>query len=519
MSTRPLSRLALALCGLACWVLGCAANSPFQQDFVEVVTPNFHVTSSLGDDMTRDLVRDLEVFHAGVLYAVGLEAELAPRTRTRVLAFDGRSPSRPFAVRGAAASLVPSIEGATLMIRAPGRFEERVDPDMRHQYAHRVLRDHSPGLLPLWYEEGRAQLAGTIAIRSGEVGIGRIAAAQRARVLDWRRSDLAEIVRVRQVAQLSEKDRTLFEAQSWALVHTLFFSDGSRRQGRSDLDQIRVAYGQSADWARVSVVDLLDTDDEALTARVYAHLESKKFRGALLRVETFGAEELLLRPISRGVANARLAELALELESWKLAEDYFERVLLERPGDSLALAGSALARARAGDFEALDDLADRARQAEGDREATAGATRERAKRELWLGWAYLARADQADQSDGADSKGDAASARRIAEAAFRTSLESSAGSSGEGAAAWLGLALAGVGEVPVGRADQADEAYRRLDQARGLQPGALRIRLASARIAAALGRETAAESEAAQVISRSHWRALIRDAEPFIRDR
>ncbi len=502
-STRP-SRFAWLTCTLACWVLGCAAASPFRQDFVEVVTPNFHVTSSLGEAMTRVLVRDLELFHAGVLHAVGLEAELAPRTRTRVLAFDGRGPTRPFAVRGASSSVVPSIEGATLMIRAPGRFEERVDPETRHQYAHRVLRDHSAGLLPLWYEEGRAQLASTIAIRAGEVEIGRIAAAQRARVLDWRRRDLAEIVRVRQVASVSEADRALFEAQSWALVHTLLFADASRRQGRSDLDRIALAYRQSADWARVSVVDLLGTDDEALTARVYGHLEGKKFRATRLRVEAFAPEELSLQPVAASVANIRLAELALELKRWELALEYFERALRERPGDSLALAGSALARARDGDVEALDELAARARQATAPE--TSGASRERAKRERWLGWAYLARADQAR------SEPEAAAAREAADRAFRASLESSAGS-GEGAAAWTGLALAWVG-----RADDAEEVYRRLEQARLLQPGALRIQLAAARVSAQLGRETAAASEAAQVVSRSHWRELIEAAERFIPD-
>lgn len=481
--------------------VGCASHSPFNQTFVEVVTPNFHVTSSLGDEATRTLALDLEVFHAGALFALGIDADTPTRTRTRVLAFDGRSATRPFAVRGAASFLVPTIDGPTLVIRATGSFSERVEPDTRHAYAHRVLRDQVPTLLPLWYEEGRAQVASTVAVNRDQAEVGRIIPAHRERILDWRKGGLAEIVQVRQVARRSPASRRDFEAQAWGLAHTLLFSKDSRRGGMPDLDRLARAFAGAEAWQMPAVTDVLRTSEEALTARVYAHLENEKFRGSRMRIDGLDPDALELSPVGVAEARTRMAELALELGRPGLAEEYFDRALSASADSGSARAGRALARARQNDFGELDALASGAREAGG---------RDAARRERWLGWAYLAQAEHVAASTGEAGRRDVAldAARR----AFRQSLEVEGRTQHE-AEAWVGLALC---EVVAGTGGEA--AYRLLEKARAQQPGALRIRLASARIAASLGRQSAASSEAGEVISRSHWLDLEREAEPFSQD-
>ena len=97
--------------------LGCASSSPFNQAFVELRSPHFILTSSLGESATRALARDLEVFHAAVLEALGIPLGVHGEQPTRVVAFDGRGVSRPFAIRGQGASLVPGLDGLTLMVR------------------------------------------------------------------------------------------------------------------------------------------------------------------------------------------------------------------------------------------------------------------------------------------------------------------------------------------------------------------------------------------------------------------
>lgn len=164
---------------VACLILlaigtGCASVSPWNQGFVEVVTPNFRVTSSFGEAAARSLALELETLHAGTLYALGLPPDGRLPNRTRVVAFDDRGFGRPFAIRGEPASWIPSVDAPILMIRAPGSFAERVTADLRNRYARRVLRALSRERPPLWYAEGRGYLASTIRVSGTIAEIGNI---------------------------------------------------------------------------------------------------------------------------------------------------------------------------------------------------------------------------------------------------------------------------------------------------------------------------------------------------------
>ena len=141
---RRLVPVLLALVGA-----GCASVSPWNQTFVEVRTPNFVVTTSHGEDAARALARELETFHAGVLYAVGLDPDARLPNPTRVVAFDDRGFTRPFAIRGEVASLLPRVDAPLLLIRAPGDFAERLPTEVRRRYARRVLRASSRARPPL----------------------------------------------------------------------------------------------------------------------------------------------------------------------------------------------------------------------------------------------------------------------------------------------------------------------------------------------------------------------------------
>ncbi len=498
-------RLAL-LIGMAGLVAGCATSSPFNQEFVELETPHFTLTSSLGETATIALARNLELFHAGVVDAIGLagEPESGPgrpaMPRTQVFAFDDRSVERPFAVRGEPTQILNRAEGMTWVFRAGRSFDERASADLRHQYAHQLIRDRSPTPRPLWYEEGVAQLAGTVEEVIDGVRIGRIFPAHRQLLLDWRRSTLAAKMRKTNLANDSVPERRLFEAQSWAIAHTLRFAEGEPNTQDSALDRYRRALDEGGPRAQENARDGLRMSDEVLTDRVYLHMDRKRLRLRLIRVEGWGPEKLRFTSLPRASGGARLASLALALGRPGLAEEYFERALREDPNHSAAQAGLAVVAGWEGRGDALDEFASAALASNPDNPEI----------HRRLGMAYQLAAQNTQES--ADRE------RRIREAreAFARVLRALP----RDVEARVGMGrielIEAEGREPKARFEGAERATEWFEAAGVLRPGALVIELEKARAEQLAGLGRAAELRAENVISRTHSLELTREARALL---
>lgn len=502
---RPMGRI-FAL-GAACLAMACATVSPFNQDFVELETPHFVLTSSLGEAATIELARNLEFFHAGVVDAMGLaggpEAESsgpAAMPRTRVFAFDDRSVERPFAVRGEPTHILDQPEGMVWIFRAGRSFDERVSVEVRHQYAHQLLRDRSPSPRPLWYEEGVAQLAGTVEEAAGGVRIGRMVEAHRALLLDWRRNSLAAKMRKSNLSNETSPERRLFEAQSWAIAHTLRFAGDEPNSGDSALDQYRRALDEGGARAAENARKVLGVSDAILTERIYQHLERKRLRVRLVSVSGWDPEKVRTVQLSRAEGRARLGFLGLALGRPALAEEYFERALSEDSNHLLAQAGLAVVAAGEGRSEGLDQFASK----------TLAFGSEDPALQRHLGMAYQLLAQRA--------QGDAEREQRIENA--RDTLRQVLVALPRDVEARLKMGqlelFEGQGGTASERFEHAQRALEWFEAASALRPGALGIELEKARAEQAAGLTRAAEVRANEVISRSHSTALVAEARAIL---
>jgi len=485
----PGSSALAGLCAVLTFVglFGCANSSPFNQKFVEVRTANFHVISSLGEEQTRVLARDLEVFHAGVMAALGLDPDLTRSRPTEVIAFDGRGLSRPFSVRGAGASLIPTIDGPVLMIRAVGGFRERVDPDTRHRYAHRILRDLSKAQAPLWYEEGRAQIAATIEQSGDVVLVGRSRGRHRRKLLDWRHQDLSGAMERHSLAHASDADRERFQARTWAIVHTLLFDSPKKRDGMRALDSVRRAFESDQPRQLLEATRALGEGSE-LTARIYAHLEEERHRVDRFQLGGLQLADFELQRVPPVVARDRLANLALDLGRPLLAAEYFERALRDRPDYPPSLAGLVLADALAGRADRIDERAEQV-ATHADSDAVASSR---------LGLALVVSA--VDLPAGRERESRLHSARELLE----RSLQLEPGRS---------QARIGMGMSFLAAQDDPDRAREFFEAVQRERPGALELELWLARVQLQLGRPNGARSHLAVAISRSHSRLIRKAAE------
>ena len=486
---------------IACLILlaigtGCASVSPWNQDFVEVVTPNFRVTSSFGEAATRSLALELETLHAGTLYALGLSPDGRLPNRTRVVAFDDRGFGRPFAIRGEPASWIPSVDAPILMIRAPGSFAERLTADLRHRYARRVLRALSRERPPLWYAEGRAYLASTIRVSGTIAEIGRLHPEHARAIVEWKRSDLADVFDVTRLDDRSRASRAEFEAASWALVHTILFDAPQKQAGRRALERVRVGFESGRTGPLADAIEKLGSR-RALAERVWTHLGSGKHRVDRVQIAGLEPGEIASRTLSPREAHVALAELALDLDRPALALEYFDRARQEAPGDAPSSrpdveAGRALALLRLG-------RAAEARDAHVERRPDASVAARAAEIEL-----ELARASR-----------DAVERQGHFDLALAHLREAETAEGARAARVWLALARLIDGEIPTGQGDTLTAA-RCLELARAARTGALEIDLVDAELRAAEGRKRAAAFAAREVVSRSHDPMLRKRARRYL---
>ncbi len=481
----------MALLALLAWIAaatGCASRSPAQQEFVEVRTRSFLLTSSLSSEDSLEFARRLEFFHAGVLSLLGLEDAAPPAIPIPVLVFDDRSPARPFAVENEAAYLLDAVATPILVFRGARDFSARATPELRHRHAQRVLRDHAGAELPLWFEWGAAQLARTIEDLDAGVRVGRKDAQLQARVLDWRKQDLLSVLQTSDLSEMTRLQREAFEAEVWAIAHTLEFSQSSPGRG-SLLRAYRAALASREAGVRENAFEAIGLSKAALASRVIRHLESRQSTVRVLEPRGWSPRRIEVLPLSRAESRARLGGLALLLERPALAAEHFDLALAADPELRSAQIGRVRAAALQNESAAADAF------------FGALALTAEAPAELQVAAGDAARALATTTADPA-LRGRALAFARERYAAVLEKQDSSAPAAAIDAR--MGMALSHL-EV---EGESAAESIEWLEAVRAARPGSLLLEFRLAEAEAKTGASRAAALRARNIVSRTHARAL-----------
>ena len=463
-------------------VLGCASGPLHKRDWFEVETQHFTIASSLDREATMELASDLERFRSAVEYLQGANPAPPPEiTRTQVYAFDGRGFSRPFAVRGASGTFIPTQRGGVIVLRTGKGWRGDTTRELRHEYVHFLFRNRQGINQPIWFDEGFAQFASTIEVGDESVRVGGVPAehVQQLRNSNW--LSPKRMLPLRDLGALGPKQRDVFRAQSWALVHLLLLDQGSPARARSDAQRYLEEVEKGTPPTR-AFESAFGVTGEELLRRLGDVVPGQRFRSAALRVRATPSR-FELRPIAADDVLTRLGWLSIWLNKPDQAAKYFHMAGSKNVRNARARAGLASAeRLREHWDEANPHYA----------AALAGAPSD-AIVQLEAAHSYRQRAEAASDPE---SRADLAARARLH---YQRSIDASPR---------VAEPHAGVGATYLIRGEPSAQSADPLERARELQPSSLEIELLRAESAVARGHLGLGRHRALNVVSRTHSRKL-----------
>ena len=241
----------LILVSILAVTVGPAAAAP---DWIRIESPHFELFTNAGERSGRRTVVYFEQVRDFFLKTGNVGK--VPSSPVRIIRF--RSPKefkpyRPF--KAAAAFYMSSPKQDLIVIGTPGRQTKNAAV---HEYVHLLVK-HSGAKLPVWLNEGLAELYSTFEPQGKQVAFGKAA-----RVLGDRKwLALKELMSVDyDSSHFDAHDRTkVFYAQSWALTHMLCLSKPYSDRFSDFLKGVDGGTGEEAfRWVYGKTLDQVESD-------------------------------------------------------------------------------------------------------------------------------------------------------------------------------------------------------------------------------------------------------------------
>ncbi len=323
-------------------------------------TPNFVIFSHVGERATRAIASDVEELHA-VLGAFSPPESSSP-VPTYIYVFRNDRDFRPYKpLREGRPSPVsgfftPRDHGNYIAI--DGNATRDATAIVYHEYVHYFVANNLRGL-PLWFEEGLAELYSSFRSKGDKVQFGFPDPIHLVLLSNSSFIPLDELLTADHHSDLyNERDRkSMFYAESWTLVHYLLVdSDERRAQTLAFLDLVRAGLPVTQALTRA-----LDTDIESLERELRLYSQRLVFNHLESPVSIEVDLPVTIRRMSHADVLYRLGDLLAEREAASPeAASHFEAAVQADPQHGLswsALGVLAEQHARWGEARSLHDRA------------------------------------------------------------------------------------------------------------------------------------------------------------------
>ena len=316
---------------------GTAVAAP---NWVRIESPHFELFTNAGERSGRRTILYFE--QARDFFLKTGNVGKVPSSLTRIILFRSPKEFEPYRPYKATSAFYRSGPKQDLIVMgSPGRQTRHTAV---HEYVHLLVK-HSGAELPVWLNEGLAEIFSTLEPQGKQVVFGKAARALGDR--QW--LPFKELISVDYKSpHFDERDRSkVFYAQSWALAHMLCLSNQYRERfsdflkgvdGNTSEEAFRRVYGKTLDQVENDFKRYVV--QPRLTALVYKIRLSKPAEKPIVQPATATdvsliKADLLVGPNKRDQALVIYRDLARQNPGdWRIPEGLGYLAIYSRDGDS-----------------------------------------------------------------------------------------------------------------------------------------------------------------------------------------
>jgi tetratricopeptide (TPR) repeat protein len=253
------------------------ASLPAADQWIRLTTPHFEMYTTAGENRAREALRYFEQVRSFFVQSSGAPSE--PDARVRIIAFRGEKQYRPYRINEFATAFYTGNADRDYIVMQ--EISSLQYPVAIHEYTHLIIR-HSGLKLPVWLNEGWADLYSTLRPMDGRVRIGDLQ-PERLRTLarnPWLPLQVLTSINAASPYYNDRDKAGIFYAQSWALMHMLYFDSRYRGNFNRLVAELAVGTGFADACRTVLAVSMEEVEQD-----LRSYFASRRINAALVDVE------------------------------------------------------------------------------------------------------------------------------------------------------------------------------------------------------------------------------------------
>lgn len=297
------------------------------ETWLRLATPNLEVLTDAGAGKGREVLRRFEQIRQVMAKLMTAQPKSGAPLRIFVFRSDREFDSYKDPRRKTMAGFYhPGRDRDYIAMQNTGPDIYRI---VFHEYTHVAIK-HAGKPVPLWFNEGMAELFSTVETTSSQIKIGDLIPAHILTLREQKLIGLPALMAVEQDSELyNEQSKVgIFYAESWAFVHMLNLNQqyAARRQNFLEL----VFTGTSSEQA---LQQAFGKTSEQVLADLRNYVNGNRFMAGILKTEPLQPiEEIEPEPVAAAEAEIALAELLINLGKIADAEHKLGQLARENPG-------------------------------------------------------------------------------------------------------------------------------------------------------------------------------------------